>query len=196
LRLEADHIARLRDSLAELPDRRKQRYITSYALPEYDAGLLSQSQALGAFFEATAAAAANPKAASNWIMGELSRKMNEEGIGIDRVPIAPAALGELIRLIDGGTITGATAKVVFEKMYATGRSAPDIVAAEGLGQIADEDQLRTMVRKALEDNPGPVEQLRGGKTAALGFLVGQVMKAAGGKVNAKRVNQIIKELVG
>src|SRR5688572_16401254 len=116
LRIDADEIARMRAELPELPDVRKRRLVTQYALPEYDAGILTQSAALADYFEKTAAASGNAKASSNWIMGELARKMNATGDDIAAVPIAPAQLGELITLIDKGTINGPTAKEVFEKM--------------------------------------------------------------------------------
>ncbi len=142
LRVDAAEIARLRAELPELPDVRKRRLVTQYALPEYDAGILTQSAALADYFEKTAAASGNAKASSNWIMGELARKMNATGDDITAVPIAPAQLGELITLIDKGTINGPTAKEVFEKMYTSKRSAAEIVEKEGLAQVSDDNADR------------------------------------------------------
>ena len=146
LQVEAAWIEETRRTLPELPDARRLRFIAQYALPEYDAALLTQSAATASYFEATAAASGNPKAASNWIMGELTRRMNEGGVRIDEVPLTPAALAGLIRLVDSGTISGPTAKDVFEKMYGSGRTAAAIVDAEGLGRIDDEAAVEAAVQ--------------------------------------------------
>ena len=161
-------------------------------MSEYDAALLTQSAATAAYFEATAADAGNAKAASNWIMGELTRKMNELGVAIDSVPIPPAALAGLIRLVDSGTISGPTAKDVFEKMYGSGRSAADIVAAEGLGRIDDEGAVEASVRTVLAANADAVAQYRAGKRQTFGYLVGQVIKSMSGKANPALVNTIVR----
>ncbi len=144
-------VEEIRKSLAELPDARRQRFVTQYALPEYDAGVLTQSPALADYFEATAALVDNPKAASNWVMGELTRKMNELGVDVAAVPLTPAALAGLIRLVDSGTISGPIAKDVFEKMYASGRAADDIVSAEGLARIDDVGALERPDRRSDAD---------------------------------------------
>src|SRR6476620_5077271 len=138
LQLQAGAVDELKRTLPALPDARRRRFMVQYALPEYDASLLTQSPALAAYFEATAAAAGNAKAASNWIMGDVTRKMNEQGIRIEQVRLTPEALAGLIRLVDSGTISGPTAKDVFEKMYASGRSAQAIVEADGLARVDDE----------------------------------------------------------
>jgi aspartyl-tRNA(Asn)/glutamyl-tRNA(Gln) amidotransferase subunit B len=197
LRVDAAEITRLRAELPELPDVRKRRLVTQYALPEYDAGILTQSAALADYFEKTAAASGNAKASSNWIMGELARKMNATGDDITAVPIAPAQLGELITLIDKGTINGPTAKEVFEKMYTSRRSAAEIVEKEGLSQISDDNAVVDIIRGVLAANADAVASYKAGKAASFGFLVGQVMKAAAGKANPKLVNALLKrELEG
>jgi aspartyl-tRNA(Asn)/glutamyl-tRNA(Gln) amidotransferase subunit B len=185
-------VDRYRAEMPELPDSRRQRLVSQYALPDYDAGILTASAALADYFESTAKASGNAKAASNWIMGELSRKMNETGDEIDRVPVTPAQLAELIKLVDTGKINGPTAKDVFEKMYGSGRTADAIVAAEGLAQIDDESAVVDMIRTVLAGQADAVAAYRGGKTTTFGFLVGQVMKAAGGKANPKTVNALLK----
>ncbi|HEY7501339.1 MAG TPA: Asp-tRNA(Asn)/Glu-tRNA(Gln) amidotransferase subunit GatB [Vicinamibacterales bacterium] len=195
LRLTADWIAQIRASLPELPDARRRRFVTDYGLPEYDAAILTQSPAISAYFEATAAAAGNAKSASNWIMGELTRKVNELGIGIEAASIEPEALAGLIRLVDSGTITGPIAKDVFEKMYASGQSADAIVAAEGLASINDDAALEAAVRDAIAANPTAVAQYRAGKQQTFGFLVGQVMKATRGKANPAIVNALMKKML-
>jgi aspartyl-tRNA(Asn)/glutamyl-tRNA(Gln) amidotransferase subunit B len=182
--------------LPELPEVRMERFIAQYALPEYDANLLTQNRGLADYFEATARAAKNPKAASNWVMGELLRTMKEREVTIEQVPLTPDALAELIRIVDRGTLSSTVAKEVFGKMYDTGRSAGDIVQAEGLAQIGDEDALVGIVREAIVKNPDAVEQFRKGRNNAFGFLVGSVMKASQGKANPKVVNELLRRELG
>jgi aspartyl-tRNA(Asn)/glutamyl-tRNA(Gln) amidotransferase subunit B len=195
LTLDAGWIATVRETLPELPEARRRRLVTQYGLPDYDAALLTQSAALADYFEATAAAAGNAKAASNWIMGELTRKMNALGIGIEDVRMPPDALAGLIRLVDSGTITGPIAKRVFEKMYDSGTPAGTIVAAEGLARIDDEAAVEAAVREAIAKNADAVAQYRAGKAQTFGFLVGQVMKATRGKANPELVNALMKRLL-
>jgi aspartyl-tRNA(Asn)/glutamyl-tRNA(Gln) amidotransferase subunit B len=150
---------------------------------------------LGRYFEEAVRAGADAKAAKNWILGAVSAKMNE--LGFDDIgPLAhmvPAVnLAGLIALIEQGTISGSMAKDVFEKMFAGRETAAAIVAAEGLAQIDDEGQIVALIAHVLTGNTGPVADYRGGKTSAFGFLVGKVMKAAGGKANPKRVNELLK----
>ena len=192
LRIEPAVIQELKRTLPELPDARRRRFVAQYALPDYDASLLTQSHALAAYFEATAAAAGNAKAASNWIMGELTRKMNEAGVRIEQVPLTPEALAGLIRLVDSGTISGPTAKEVFEKMYASGRSAQAIVEADGLARIDDEAAVQAAVAKVIAAHGDAVTQYRAGKKQTYGFLVGKVIKQMGGKANPALVNALVR----
>ena len=192
LRIETAVIQDLKQTLPELPDARRRRFVTQYALPDYDAALLTQSHQLAAYFEATAAAAGNPKSASNWIMGEVTRKMNEDGTGIEQVPLTPNALAGLIRLVDSGTISGPSGKQVFEKMYSSGRSAREIVDADGLAQIDDEGAVHAAVSKVLAAHRDAVKQYRAGKKQTYGFLVGQVIKSMGGKANPALVNTLVR----
>ncbi len=161
-------------------------------LPEYDAAQLTQTRALSEFFEAAVAAGGAPKAVANWMMGELARVLNESGHGIEASPVTPAKLASLLALIENGTISGAIAKGVFEKMMATGQNAEAIVTAEGLTQIDDESQIVGLIAEVIARNADAVAGYRAGKTATFGFLVGQVMKAAAGKANPKRVNDLLK----
>ncbi len=192
LELSPEWIEEVRRALPELPDAQRRRFVRQYALPEYDAALLTQSPSLAAYFEAAAAAAGNPKAASNWIMGELTRKMNDLGVDISSVAVTPEALAGLIRLVDSGRISSPIAKQVFEKMYASGRSADEIVQAEGLSRIDDESAIEQAVRGVLAANADAVAQYRAGKQQTFGFLVGQVMKATRGKANPGTVNQLVR----
>ncbi len=184
-------VAAVRGTMPELPEARRQRFVASYGIPAYDAGVLTQSAALADYFEKTAAAG-NAKAASNWIMGELSRVMNERAIDVAQVTMTPAALAGLIALIDKGTISSAIAKEVFAKMFDSGRTADDIVKAEGLAQIGDESSIVSAIRDVMAKNADAVSQYRAGKQQTFGFLVGQVMKATGGKANPKLANQLLK----
>jgi aspartyl-tRNA(Asn)/glutamyl-tRNA(Gln) amidotransferase subunit B len=185
-------IASVREEMPELPAARRQRFVATYGLPPYDAGVLTSSAALGGYFEKVAAACGNPKAASNWVMGELLRTMKERGVSIEHVPLTPAALAGLIGLVEKGTISSSIAKDVFAKMYDTGRSAEDIVAAEGLAQNSDEGALLAIVRDVIAKHPDAAAQFRAGKNQTFGFLVGQVMKGSGGKANPKLANELLR----
>ena len=188
----AARVAAVRGTMPELPEARRARFVAAYGVPEYDAGVLTQSAALADYFEQTAAAALNPKAASNWIMGELSRVMNERGIDVSQAPVSPQGLAGLIRLIDKGTISSAIAKDVFAKMLDSGRAAEEIVQAEGLAQIGDESAIVSAIRDVLSKNADAAAQYRAGKQQTFGFLVGQVMKATKGKANPKLANELLK----
>jgi aspartyl-tRNA(Asn)/glutamyl-tRNA(Gln) amidotransferase subunit B len=178
--------------LPELPEARMLRFVRDYGLPAYDANLLTQTRGLADYFESVARTSGNPKAASNWIMGEVLRVMKEHGIAIEQMPLAPGALAGLIQIVDKGTISSTVAKDVFAKMYDSGRRAEDIVQAEGLAQTSDADQLLVLVRDAIASSPDAVEQVRKGRNNAFGFLVGHVMKASKGKANPKVVTELLK----
>jgi len=186
-------IARVRASLPELPAARRQRFVTQYAIPEYDAGVLTDYAGLADYFEAVAAAAGNAKAASNWVMGELLRTMKERGHDALDTPLEAVRLAGLVRLVDDGTISSSIGKDVFGKMYESGRSADEIVAAEGLAQVGDESALLEIIRGVIAANADAVAQYRAGKMQTFGFLVGQVMKASKGKANPKLANELLKK---
>ena len=189
-------IARVRSTMPELPAARRRRFVEQYAIPEYDAGVLTESADLADYFEAVAAAAGNPKGASNWVMGELLRVMNERGHDARTQPLQAERLAGLIKLIDNGTISSSIGKDVFAKMYESARSADEIVADEGLAQIGDESALLEIIRGMIAANPDAVAQYRAGKMQAFGFLVGQVMKASKGKANPKLANDLLKKELG
>jgi aspartyl-tRNA(Asn)/glutamyl-tRNA(Gln) amidotransferase subunit B len=193
IEVTAAHIAEIDRSLPELPAARRARFIAQYGLPAYDAGELTRAREVADYFERAAAASGNAKAASNWIMGELSRWLNERGAGFDRVPIDAMRLAGLIALVDNGTINSSTAKEVFEKMCASDRTAAEIVAADGLAQISDEAAVLTIVRQVVEANQSAVAQFRAGKTNVFGFLVGQAMKATKGKASPALVNTLLRQ---
>jgi aspartyl-tRNA(Asn)/glutamyl-tRNA(Gln) amidotransferase subunit B len=190
--VDAARVDAIRAAMPELPAARRQRFTTEHALPEYDAGQLTQTRAVADYFEAAVRAGAPAKAVSNWMMGEMARLLKEAGREVVSSPVSPGQLAGLIALIEKGTISGAIAKGVFEKMMASGRDADAIVAAEGLTQIDDEAAIVGLVADVLARNADAVAGYRAGRTAAFGFLVGQVMKAARGKANPTRVNELLK----
>jgi len=183
----------IRGGLAELPLARKDRLVKEYAIPAYDADILTSSRELADYYEEAAKAAKNPKGASNWVMGEVLRKLKEEKIEIASCPVPPERLADLIGLVDSGTLSGSLAKEVFEEMWTQRRAAAEIVRERGLTQISDESQLLGEIDKVLAANPGPLAQYRAGKTATLGFFVGQVMKATKGKGNPALIQKLLAE---
>jgi len=188
----ADRVEGVRTTMPELPEARRRRFVASYGLPDYDAGVLTQSVALADYFEQVAAAAWNAKGASNWVMGEVLRTLNDRGETMDDLPLGAQALAGLIGLVDKGTISSSTAKEVFAQMYDSGRSADDIVTTDGLAQIGDESALLAIAQEVLSQHPDAIAQYRAGKKATFGFLVGQVMKASAGKGNPKLINVLLR----
>jgi len=186
-------VEEIKSSLPELPDQRKARYVEEYGIPEYDASVLTATKELADYFERCLAGYSNAKAASNWIMGDLTRLLNAGDMDITQCRISPAQLAGMLKLIDSGTISGKIAKMVFEEMFQTGRDPGDIVKEKGLVQISDEGAIASAVDEVLAGNPKVVDDFRSGKEKALGFLVGQVMKVTRGKANPEMVNRIIRE---
>jgi len=183
LTVDAARVERIRADMPELPEARRRRFVDRYALPEYDATQLTQSREVSDYFEAAVAAGASPKVAGNWIINIAGSSLSIE------------RLTGLLALVEKNVISGSIAKTVFDTMIASGRTAEEIVAAEDLAQIDDEGQIARLVAEVLAKNASAVAQYRGGKTNAFGFLVGQVMKAGGGKANPKRVNELLKRVL-
>jgi aspartyl-tRNA(Asn)/glutamyl-tRNA(Gln) amidotransferase subunit B len=182
---------KIRETLPELPRARWGRFQEQYGLSAYDADVLTASRAMADYFEATVKAGAGAKQAANWIMGDLQALLTKTAMPIEACKVASAELAAMIRLIDDGTISGKIAKDVLLDMFDTGQSAKSIVEAKGLLQISDESELVQVVADVVAANPGPVEDFRNGKQKAVGFLMGQVMKATQGKANPKMVNDIL-----
>ncbi|MGO9571079.1 MAG: Asp-tRNA(Asn)/Glu-tRNA(Gln) amidotransferase subunit GatB [Desulfomonilaceae bacterium] len=193
LRVPPELVERVRRELPELPAQKKERFITQFGIPPYDAGVLTASRNMAAYFEETVRLFPNPKIVSNWIMTELMRELKGEESGISCCPVSPNELAALLNLIGDGTISGKIAKTVFEEMYATGRGARIIIEEKGLLQVSDTAQLTEVIRKILDDNPGEVAKFLAGKTKVMGFFVGQVMKATKGQGNPAVVNRILTE---
>jgi len=196
LAVDGEWVEEVRRSLPELPAPRRQRFVDSYGLPPYDAGVLTQDRAVADYFEAVAAGSGDAKAASNWVMTEVLRKLKEDARPLAQCPVAPLALAGLVRLIGAGTISGKTAKDVFETMWRTGEDAGAIVAREGLTQLSDVTALEAVVAEVVAAAPQQAASYRSGKPAALGWFVGQVMKRTGGRANPQLVNVLLKKSLG
>ncbi|HXH28089.1 MAG TPA: Asp-tRNA(Asn)/Glu-tRNA(Gln) amidotransferase subunit GatB [Candidatus Polarisedimenticolia bacterium] len=193
LEIDEAWIETVRRELPELPAERRRRFARDYGLPEQDAQLLTGDRALADYFEEVARASGDAKAASNWIGTELLRKLNETRTGIAEAPLPPARLGALIRLVRDGTISGKIAKEVFEAIYDGGLDPAEVVRQRGLTQMTDEEPIRRAVEQVIAAHPEQLARYRAGKTALLGFFVGQVLKATGGRANPALVNRLLKE---
>jgi aspartyl-tRNA(Asn)/glutamyl-tRNA(Gln) amidotransferase subunit B len=186
-------IEEIRRTLPELPDARMQRFVTEYGIPEYDASVLTTSKALADYYEACIKHYPKPKVVSNWIMVELLRALNRDGMEVEESRVTPEQLAELFKLVDDGTISSTMAKTVFDAMYETGKPASEIVTEKGLRQISDESALLAAVEQVLADHPKEVDEFRAGREKLLGFFMGQVMKATQGKANPQAVNKLLRE---
>ena len=194
LAIGADEIARVRATLPELPDAMAARFESAYGLTRYDAEVLTASRAMAAYYEGVVAAVGGEqKTCANWVMGDLSAVLNARGVGIEQSPIAVGALAGLIRRIVDGTISGRTAKEVFEAMVAGEGDADAIIERKGLKQVSDTGALEKAVDEVLAKNAKQLADYRAGKEALFGFFVGQVMKATGGKANPGVVNELLKK---
>lgn len=186
-------VEELKKGLPELPDAKFDRFVKEYKLPAYDAEVLTSSRPVADFFDDCVRLFPDPKAVSNWIMSEVLRLLNVEGKEIDDTPLTPEHVAKVLKLMNEGTISGRIAKDVFEETFHSGRDPEAIVKERGLIQISDADELSRIVAEVVEANPNAVEDYRNGKDKALGYLVGQVMKATRGKANPQMVNKLIKE---
>ena len=184
-------IEELRQGLPELATTKQQRFISEYDVPEYDAGILTSSKALAMYFEACVKLYPHPKTVSNWVMGELLRELNHAGIEADASPVTPERLVALLMLVDQGVISLKVAREIFQDVYTSGKTPAQIVQEKGLTQVSDEGALVNIIQEVLTKNPAQVAQFREGKQQVLGFLVGQVMKASGGKANPGKVNDLL-----
>lgn len=193
LYIDEEWKARIRDSIPELPDARKARYTEQLGLPAYDAEVITSSKKLADLFEESLEYTKDAKAVSNWIMGDLLGYLNANGLEIESVKVTGQGLGEMIGLIEKGTISGKIAKTVFKEMLVSGKKPGQIVEEQGLVQISDEGAIQAIVDKVVEGNPQSVADYKAGKEKAVGFLVGQVMKESKGKANPGLVNQLIVE---
>ncbi|MFO8112028.1 MAG: Asp-tRNA(Asn)/Glu-tRNA(Gln) amidotransferase subunit GatB [Desulfosalsimonadaceae bacterium] len=194
--IEEDMVARIGESLPELPDQKKARFVTQYGLPEYDADILTAGRELAEYFECCARQVKNPKTASNWIMGELTALLNACGKTIEASPVSAEGLAKLIALMEDGVISGKIAKAVFSEMAETGKAPDEIVAEKGLVQVSDASAVAPIIDRIIAAHTAEVEKYRGGNTKLLGFFVGQVMKETGGKANPRLVNELLSKKLG
>jgi aspartyl-tRNA(Asn)/glutamyl-tRNA(Gln) amidotransferase subunit B len=188
-------VEKIRKELPELPLTKRERFIKDYQIPAYDAGVLTADKALANYYEEVVKLCAKPKAASNWVMGDVMRFLNEEKRDIRQCPITAKSLADMIRLIEEGTISGKMAKEIVEDMYKTGKSPQTIIEEKGMVQITDEGELVKTVTSIIEANPNQFADYRGGKEKLFGFFVGQVMKATQGKANPQLVNELLKKML-
>ena len=192
-------IEKVRTTQPELPDARRERFTTEYELPAYDAAVLTASKELSEYYEAAVRTHRNPKAISNWVMGDVIRIANERSVDAEpdftNLPVAPDNLGRLVALVDDGTISGKIAKDVFQRMVASGDDPRTIVEREGLVQVTDESAIAAIVDRVVAANPEKVSEYKAGKEKLFGFFVGQVMKESQGKANPQAVNKLLRERI-
>jgi len=189
--VEQDWIDEIKASLPELPDAKSHRFVADLGLPEYDAHLLSSERETAEWFEGTVIAGGQPKAVSNWIMGDLMKLLNEDNKSIENCLIKPPQLAGMLKLIDEGLISGKIAKTVFDEMYKTGKDAAEIVREKGLVQISDSSEIEKIVDEIIARNPKEVERFKTGDEKLIGFFVGQAMKASKGKANPQMLNDLL-----
>lgn len=189
-------VSKARSELPELPRARRRRYVEALKLPEYDAGVLTQDRAMADLYEACVADGCDPKKASNWFMGELSRLLNESGESVAAVRFTPKHLKGLLAAVEADTISGAAAKDVFAQMFRTGKEPADIIAEQGLAETQDAGALEAAIDQVIAANAKNAEAYRAGNQKLLGFFVGQVMKALGAKANPKKVSELLAKRLG
>jgi len=180
-------------TLPELPLEKRERFIREYEIPAYDAGVLTASKPLAEYYEAVVKVCGKPKPAANWVMGDLLRFLNEDRGDIRTCPVSAEALGDMIRLIEEGTISGKMAKDLIQEMYKTGKTPGTIIEEKGMVQITDEGALAQVIDEIIAANPNQLEQYRSGKDKLFGYFVGQVMKATQGKANPQLINELLKQ---
>lgn len=193
IRLSEEYIETIRKSLPELPESRRRRYIEEYQLSEKDANIITSSKYLSDLFEKATAVCGNAKAVNNWIISDISRILNETEMDPIEIPFDSNQLGKLVILIDKGIISSSIAKKVLEELFKDPKDPEEIIKAKGWIQISDEGAIKDIVMKVIEENPQSVEDYRAGKEKAIGFLVGQAMKASKGKANPQMLNEMFKE---
>jgi aspartyl-tRNA(Asn)/glutamyl-tRNA(Gln) amidotransferase subunit B len=187
-------IEQVRGQMPELPRKMAERFVRDYGLPEYDATTLTQSPAMGAYFEAAAQTSSQPKLVSNWVMGEISKRLNAEEIGIDAAKVSAMQLAQLIQRIHDGTISHNAARQVFDALWGGEAGSVDaLIEAKGLKQMSDTGALEKIIDEVIAANPDNVAQFKAGKDKAFNALVGQAMKASKGKANPAQVNQLLRE---
>jgi len=195
IQIDAEWIEEIQPTLPELPAARRKRFMTGYGISAENAEFLTSTRQLAEFFDEAAQLSGEPTACANWIMGDLMRLLNTADIDIHESKVTPAHLNELILLIDDATISGKIAKSVLDDAFATGKMPKQIVTEKGLAQLTDASEIEAIVLQIVQEHPGPAQDYRDGTKKALGFLVGQVMRATRGKANPQLVNQILTRVL-
>jgi len=188
-----DLIEEIKSELPELPHEKEERFIKEYGLPPYDASFVSEELPIAEWFEKAVRLGGQPKAVANWIMGELSRLLNETNLPFEKCPVTPELMVKLLNLIDKGTISQKIAKTVFEEIFRTGKDPEEIIKEKGLVQITDESAIEKVIEEVLKNSPREVERYRAGEEKLMGFFVGQVMKLTKGKASPQLVNEILNK---
>ncbi len=190
--LEKDFVESVINGMPEMPNEKKERFVSKFSLSNYDADLLAADKGIANYFEEVVKISDSPKLSANWIMGELSALLNNENLNIKDSKVSSDKLGQLILRIEDGTISGKIAKDIFEKMWVSGKEVDIIIKDEDLEQVTDDDEIESMIDEVIANNPQQLEQYKSGKDRLFGFFVGQVMQASQGKANPKQVNEILK----
>lgn len=193
LRISQDWVDKVRSSMPELPEQAGRRLMEQHGLSSYDVDLMTQSPQILQFFDDTLRLHSDAKAVSNWMMGDLSRLLNQNGMEIQDAKVKPALLADMLNLLDEGTISGKMAKTVFEEMFASGKDPQTIIKEKGLVQISDADALLPLIEEIVNNNPKVLQDYKNGKEKAFGFFIGQIMKMTRGQANPEIVNKLLKE---
>ncbi len=190
---DEEWIQSIQKGIPELPNKKKKRFMTQYGLNEYDASVMTSQKPFADYYEKCAALHADYKAICNWMMGDFTRRLNEEKIGVDESRVTPEMLADMLKLVDDGKISGKIAKTVFDEMFNTGKKPAAIIKERSLVQLTDEKAIEAAVIEVMKNHPQSVKDYKAGRERAFGFIVGQVMKATKGKANPQLVNKILKE---
>lgn len=193
IKISQEWIDRVQSEIPEMPGERRRRYVTEYGLPEYDAHVLTLTKVMSDFFEETIKAGADPKQASNWLMGEVSAHLNKAQVELGDTQLTPQNLAQMIGLIEDGTISSKIAKQLFQELVTNGGDANEVVEAKGMAQISDPAKLEPIIDAVLADNQESIDDFHAGKGRAMGYLVGQIMKQTQGKANPQTVNQLLSQ---
>jgi aspartyl-tRNA(Asn)/glutamyl-tRNA(Gln) amidotransferase subunit B len=184
------------DELPELPLARRDRFVEQYNLPEYDADILTDERSFSEYFEHTVSIyKGDPKRVSNWLMNDVLRLINDRGVQAADLKVTPAYLAEIIQLVDAGTVNTSTGKALIDKVEDSGRSPSEIVEAENLAKVSDEDAIRSLAAEVMAENPGQVDTYQKGKVTIIGWFVGQVMRKSRGKADPQLAKTILEELL-
>lgn len=191
--IDDEKIESIRKNLPELPAARRERYVQEYEIPRYDAELITNSKYLANFFESCVSLGATPKVVSNWLLGDVAKILNEKAATAEEIPFSPEHLAKLIEIIENGTISNTAGKKVLEELFKNPRDPEAIVKEKGLVQISDEGELLKVIIQVIDENPRSLEDYKAGKKKAMGFLVGQTMRATKGQGNPQMINKLLKE---